>query len=82
MAPLIEEAVRVRRSAAQARAEALALRAETRLEVQRSLDGRGECDVLCLRARRLRRNGYASPWSDLRWSPPGRDLDGVLELVA
>jgi hypothetical protein len=75
-------------SAAAARAESAQLR-ETATELSRAARRQqhasrkvlAEATAARARARDQRRAGLPSPWSDLRWLPPDRELERVLLLV-
>ncbi len=82
MAALTQEAARIRAEAARSRVASLALRAEVRRQAEECRARISAADRSCLWAQRLRSGGVPTAWSSLRWSPPGRDLDAVLEIVA
>ena len=79
---MIDDLRRVHAEARESRMASLRLRRDVRRRARRAEETRLRAAQNYRRAQRLRACGVQTAWSTLRWSPPGADLNEVLELVA
>ena len=77
----ISSAAAVRAESVQLRGAAAELSLAARRQQRASRKALDEAAAACARARDQRLVGLPSPWSDLRWLPPGRELERVLDVV-
>ena len=77
----ISSAAAVRAQSVRLRGTATELTLAARRQQRASRRALDEAATTCARTRNQRLAGLPSPWSNLRWLPPDRELERVLDVV-